>query len=353
MPVPHRSAIALLGLALAGSAARAQEPASPYFHLNLGASFLEGLSVTGPSGNQATLNQDPGYMINTGPGYAFGNGFRAEIDLGYRHNDAKNVTLPGGGTTPTSLNLKANAAARSYLVDGLYDFHIGNTAWTPYIGFGVGAANVRVNNIGSDTPFAWSAMAGVEYPVTRRVYLGVGYKYLATEDLHLRTTSANLSSHAEYQDHAAMLTFRLKFGVPKPPPPAPEGASMPPPALAAPAPPPPAPKSFTIYFDFDSAALTPSGREIVRQAAATAAGGGITLITVTGHTDTVGAARYNLKLSERRADAVRNEMVAVGIPSAEIVTVGRGEADLAVPTPPNVNEPRNRRVVIQEGGPSS
>jgi OmpA-OmpF porin, OOP family len=194
-------------------------------------------------------------------------------------------------------------------------------------------------------------MAGVEYPVTRRVYLGIGYKYLATEDLHLRTTSANLSSHAEYQSHAAMLTFRLKFGVPKPPPaPAPEGTSMPPPALAAPA---PLPRSFTIYFDFDSAALTPSGWEIVRQAAATAAGGGMTLITVTGHTDTVGTARYNMKLSERRADAVRNEMVAVGIPSAEIVTVGRGEADLAVPTPPNVNEPRNRRAVIQEGGPSS
>jgi OmpA-OmpF porin, OOP family len=351
MRVPRRSAIALLGLAWAGSAARAQEPPGPYFHLNLGANFLEGLSVTGPSGNQATLNQDPGYMINTGPGYAFSHGFRAEIDLGYRHNDAKNVTLPGGGTTPTSLNLKANAAARSYLVDGLYDFHIGHIAWTPYIGFGVGAANVRVNNIGSDTPFAWSAMAGVEYPVTRRVYLGVGYKYLATEDLHLRTTSANLSSHAEYQSHAAMLTFRLKFGVPKPPPPAPEGGSMPPPALAAPTPAPPAPKIFTIYFDFDSAALTPSGREIVRQAATTAAGGGITLITVTGHTDTVGSALYNLKLSERRADAVRREMVAVGIPSAEIVTVGRGEADLAVPTAPNVNEPRNRRVVIQEGGP--
>ncbi|HUJ96744.1 MAG TPA: OmpA family protein [Stellaceae bacterium] len=352
MPILHRSAIALLALALATAAARAEEPAGAYFHLNLGANFLEGLSVTGPSGNQATLNQDPGYLINTGPGYAFGNGFRAEIDLGYRHNDAKNVTLPGGGTTPTSLNLKANAAARSYMVDGLYDFHIGSSAWTPYIGFGVGAANVRVNNIGSDTPFAWQALAGVEYPVTRRVYLGVGYKYLATEDLHLRTTSANLSSHAEYQSHAAMLTFRLKFGVPKPPPPAPapEGASMPPPVLAAPA---PLPRSFTVYFDFDSAALTPSGREIVRQAAATAAGGGMTLISVTGHTDTVGTARYNLKLSERRADAVRNEMVAVGIPSAEIITVGRGEADLAVPTPPNVNEPRNRRVVIQEGGPGS
>ncbi|HUC67411.1 MAG TPA: OmpA family protein [Stellaceae bacterium] len=349
MPVLYRSAIALLGLALAGSVARAQEPKGTYFHLNLGASFLEGLSVTGPSGNQATLNTDPGYMINTGPGYAFGNGFRAEIDLGYRHNDAKNVTLPGGGNTPTSLNLKANAAARSYMVDGLYDFHIGGTSWTPYIGFGVGAANVRVNNIGSDTPFAWQAMAGVEYPVTRRVYLGIGYKYLATEDLHLRTTSANLSSHAEYQDHAAMLTFRLKFGVPKPPPPAPEGASMPP--LAPAPPPPPPPKSFTVYFDFDSAALTPSGRDIVRQAAATATGSGITLITVTGHTDTVGSAQYNLQLSERRADAVRNEMVAVGIPSAEIVTVGRGEADLAIPTPPNVNEPRNRRVVIQEGAP--
>lgn len=357
MPAVPRRAIAWLGLAFASSPAWAEEPAGTYFHLNLGASFLEGLSVVGPSGNRVTLNQDVGYLVNTGPGYVFANGFRAEIDLGYRHNDAKNVTLPGGGTTPTALNLKANAAARSYMVDGLYDFKLGS-AWIPYIGAGVGAANVRVNNIGSDTPFAWQAIAGLEYPLTRRLYLGIGYKYLATEDLHLRATSVNLASHASYQDHTAMLTLRFRFGGgSKPSPAVPAAAAMPPPLPAAPPPPPPAPPpaphSFTVYFDFDSAALTPAGREIVRQAAAVAARGGITHITVTGHTDTVGAARYNMKLSERRADAVRDEMVAAGIPSTEIVTVARGETDLAVPTPPNVKEPRNRRVVIEEGGPSS
>jgi OOP family OmpA-OmpF porin len=344
-----RRAAMVLGLALAASSARAAEPASPYFHLGVGASFLEGLSVEGPAGNRVTFNENVGILGTGGPGYAFGNGFRAEIELGYRHNDAKNITLPGGGTTPAALNLKANASAHSYMVNGLYGFNIGS-AWIPYVGFGVGAANVRVNNVGSATPFAWQAMAGIEYPLSERVYLGAGYKFLATEDLHLHSASVTVPSHANYQDHAAMLTFRWKFGIAKPRP-VPAAASMPPPPPA----PPPAPlaQSYTVYFDFDSAALTPAAREVVRQAAVGAARGGMTHITVTGHTDTVGSPQYNMRLSERRADAVRGELVAAGIPATEIAVIGRGESDLAVPTANNVKEPRNRRVVIDESGPGS
>jgi outer membrane protein OmpA-like peptidoglycan-associated protein len=74
-------------------------------------------------------------------------------------------------------------------------------------------------------------------------------------------------------------------------------------------------------------------------------------ITVTGHTDTVGSNRYNQALSERRARAVRNEMIRLGMNVGDIETIGRGFRDPLVPTRPGVREPQNRRAVIDLGNP--
>lgn len=120
----------------------------------------------------------------------------------------------------------------------------------------------------------------------------------------------------------------------------------------APAPPPPA-HEFMVYFDTNSATLTSSARATVQQAAAAARQAPVTRIAVTGHTDTVGTARHNQGLSDRRAAAVRKELITQGVPADEIVASGVGESQLAVPTAQGVNEPRNRRVVIMEGGPGA
>lgn len=137
--------------------------------------------------------------------------------------------------------------------------------------------------------------------------------------------------------------------------PPPTAAAPPPPApAAAPAPPPPpVERSFTVYFDLDKATLTEGGRSVVQAAAANAKQGKVTHISVTGYTDTTGTPRYNQGLSERRAATVRAELIANGVPADQIVTSGRGENDLAVPTAAGVNEPRNRRVVIIEQGPGT
>jgi OmpA-OmpF porin, OOP family len=74
---------------------------------------------------------------------------------------------------------------------------------------------------------------------------------------------------------------------------------------------------------------------------------------VIGHADRAGSDAYNQRLSERRSAAVRDALVQRGIPANEIVTMGRGERDPAVPTPDGVREPRNRRVVIEEQQPGA
>lgn len=351
MIVYTRIAISALALTLLfAAAAVAGEPASPYIQLGLGASFLEGLSVTGPSGGTATLNENVGAVGSTALGYAFGSGFRTEFEFGYRGNSAKNVTLPGGGTTPTSLNLKANAAALSYMVNGLYDFNL-NSSWSPHLGAGVGAANVRISNIGHTTPFAWQAIAGVEYKLAPNLRLGVDYKFLGTDSLNLKNPPVNIQSRANYYDHAVLLTLRWKFGVPNPP--VQSTAVVVPQVEPPPPPPPPMVRDYTVFFELGSATISPEARQIVQQAAVSARQGRATHIAVTGHTDTVGTAKYNMSLSERRAVAVRDALIAAGVPADEIATAGRGETELAVPTAQGVNEPRNRRVVISALGPGT
>ena len=64
-------------------------------------------------------------------------------------------------------------------------------------------------------------------------------------------------------------------------------------------------------------------------------------------TDTSGPADYNLRLSVRRAEAVKAVLVDAGIPAENITTIGRGQEDLLVPTPDDVREPQNRRAQIQ------
>ena len=72
-------------------------------------------------------------------------------------------------------------------------------------------------------------------------------------------------------------------------------------------------------------------------------------IMVTGHTDTVGSRAYNQALSERRAQAVKDEMVREGLAAGDIMTAGRNFADPLVNTGPGVREPQNRRAVIDLG----
>jgi hypothetical protein len=106
------------------------------------------------------------------------------------------------------------------------------------------------------------------------------------------------------------------------------------------------PGRYLVFFAFDRAELTEEGRQTVARAAEDYRRTGTARITATGHADTSGSAEYNLGLSQRRAEAVANELIRLGVPATDIVTVGRGEEDLLVPTADGVREPRNRRVEI-------
>jgi OOP family OmpA-OmpF porin len=128
-------------------------------------------------------------------------------------------------------------------------------------------------------------------------------------------------------------------------------ACAPVPAPAPPPPPPPAPVAqvFTVYFAWNRSWVGPQGMAILKQAADTFKGGGLVTVQVTGYTDTSGSMRYNQRLSVRRARHVAHILAHMGVPWRAMSVAGRGESDLAVPTPDGVREPRNRRVTVVEG----
>ncbi len=123
----------------------------------------------------------------------------------------------------------------------------------------------------------------------------------------------------------------------------------PPPPAPAPAPAPQAmeaPKPFVLYFAFDSTELTADSITAVEQAVDAGHKMQGAHFSVTGHADRAGPEEYNLALSLRRADAVREALVLGGIDAGRIGVAGRGEAEPAVPTADGVAEPANRRVEI-------
>jgi OOP family OmpA-OmpF porin len=106
------------------------------------------------------------------------------------------------------------------------------------------------------------------------------------------------------------------------------------------------PETYVVYFDFDKSNIKPDAAQTLDQAIAAAKAGGTPSISDTGHADRSGPEDYNLSLSLKRADAVREYLINGGITAEQITVSGRGEAEPAVPTPDGVKEPRNRRVEI-------
>src|SRR5579862_1696746 len=106
-------------------------------------------------------------------------------------------------------------------------------------------------------------------------------------------------------------------------------------------------RQFQVFFDFDKSDVTAAAAKVIHAAADAIKAGNVVNLTVTGHTDTVGTASYNQALSERRAAAVKQQLMVDGVAAGDIATVGVGKAGLLISTADGVREPQNRRAVIE------
>ena len=103
---------------------------------------------------------------------------------------------------------------------------------------------------------------------------------------------------------------------------------------------------YLVFFDFDKSNINQGASNVIDTVMNEIKAQNIQTIRIVGHTDTSGSDAYNQKLSKRRAEAVKAQLVQIGVPAAQITTDNRGESDLLVQTQDGIREPANRRSVI-------
>ncbi len=106
------------------------------------------------------------------------------------------------------------------------------------------------------------------------------------------------------------------------------------------------PERFILYFKADSTDLTQDSQKLIPEVLQTIHERQSTDTSVIGHTDTSGAASYNLQLSRQRAEIIGRILSARGVAPDILEISSHGEGNPLVPTGDNVFEPRNRRVEI-------
>ncbi len=105
-----------------------------------------------------------------------------------------------------------------------------------------------------------------------------------------------------------------------------------------------------VLFDFNQASLKPGAKEKLAKVSGILLAYPTLHVTVEGHTDSVGSDDYNLKLSERRADAVRDYLTSNGINPANVGATGLGKADPVASNDNAAGRQQNRRVEMVVSG---
>jgi outer membrane protein OmpA-like peptidoglycan-associated protein len=303
-----------------------------------------------------------GVMLDAAVGYGLGNGVRFELEGSYRTNSQTH-----GGGDQTQFGVMGNV---------LYDLDFGLDWMTPYVGVGAGYQAADWHHVGGlasgiDTAsptsisidateggFAYQFIVGAAFPIDQVPGLSVTaeYRYMnmaSSRSYRATGTTGGVAGgtrvHAgDDSNHTILIGLRYAFDGPEsegpvgrpPPVPQPSPGTEAVATLPAPA------RTYLVFFDWNSADLSPRAHDIVAEAVRNSARLPHTRIEVTGHADRTGSERVNQALSERRAQAVAADMEKRGVSASDIDIHAAGDTKPLVPTAAGVRQRENRRVEI-------
>ena len=215
-------------------------------------------------------------------------------------------------------------------------YHFGQGAIRPYVSGGFGHQEL-------DQPFTR------QRDRTTMAIAGVGVKNYLNDNFFVKAGVDAMHGldhgNTEWQ---AGVGLGLNFGGSKPAPVVAQAAPAPAPA-PTPAPE-PAPEvqsvrvELDVKFDFDRDTIRPEFRQDIQSLAEFMRTYPSVTTTVEGHTDSVGSDAYNKNLSERRANSVRQALIAEGVESSRVNAVGHGEARPIADNSTDDGRAMNRRV---------
>jgi opacity protein-like surface antigen len=211
-------ALAALSLSLAlGSPARAGEASDPTpyaratgpylsitgFLVGLTDSEFENASVSSVEGD---LESSTGWGAALSLGARFARALRLEGELSYRQNENDRVDFGPLG----DVDLDGNRQALGLMANVALEPAIGQIPLRPYIGAGLGVANVALDARDLDIDdddwvFAYQGMVGLAIDLGRSATLFGGYRYFATDDAKLD------GARVEYRAHNLEVGFRLNY----------------------------------------------------------------------------------------------------------------------------------------------
>jgi len=308
----------------------------------VGYGVYEDATVTA-NGASGEIDPEGDLRFMAGVGYAYANNWRIDVDIMDRYADGGSIGDNGVSTTDIQ-----NVAL---MLNGIYDLNRSGQL-NPYVGAGIGLSrsdisasgawnNAAINANTGESNFGWQALAGLGWKLSEQLTADFEYRYFNGGDV-----SASGVEFADMTSHDFIFGLRYAFAAPAavaPMVPAPPTTTTAPMAATC------DDVDFIVYFEWDRSALTDQAAATIGAAADQADSCDITRVSIEGHADRSGAASYNVRLSERRARVVRDELVRRGVPASLIAIEAKGESEPAVSTNDGAREPLNRRseVVIR------
>lgn len=268
----------------------------------------------------------------------------------------------------------------AYSLDALRVFRRAERV-SPFISIGAGYISDDANPGPSEESWLGQIGAGLLIDVASNA--ADTFVFQLRPEVKARWDFINVGNVDHFVDYSAGLGFQFAFGSPRrapapEPTPAPAAAPQPPP----PPPPPPPPQDTDkdgvldpqdrcpgtppgvavdavgcprkdavtlkgVGFEYNSATLTSDSRPVLDDAAADLKKYPRLKVELQGHTDSRGSDQYNLKLSQRRAEAVRDYLLNQGVSSNQLSAKGYGETQPKASNDDDAGRAENRRVDMQ------
>ena len=310
------------------------------------------LGVSEPTNGTYRAHVRTGATANPYVGYMLNNNLGLEGQLHFAFQTPDNDHRGFSGETQTTSLFGATAGPRLSMPAKELDF-LGFRSIEPYL-TAQGGIFTGLSGAVKQTSPGFSVGGGIDLYMTENLALSFfgrwNRAYQSARPEFGAGSGQSLGGQGSGDIRWATGGIGLKYDfrtTPMPPPPPPP---PPPRMVQAPPPPPPVKKKIvlrSVHFDFDKSTIRADAKPVLDEAVETLKGEGNVRVVVGGYTDSVGSDQYNMKLSRRRADAVRTYLVSGGIPASRISVEAHGEGDPVATNETDDGRAQNRRVELK------